>query len=93
MNPALSTYFLHIRQGQQSNAQALVFVLIPWEKQNFLLSLVEDPTIWEQGKKDSLSRDKQYDLVFFPMYNWLLNYKVFPQNGRYHLSIQVILQI
>ena len=58
----------------------------------FLLSLVKDPIIWEQGKKDSLSRDKQYDLVFFLMYNRFLNYKLFPQNGRYHSSIQVTLQ-
>ena len=48
----------------------------------YLLSLVEDPTIWEQGKKDSPSRDKQYDLVFFLMYNRFLNYKVFPQKKQ-----------
>ena len=29
-------------------------------KHNFLLSLVEHPTILRQGKKDSLSRDIQY---------------------------------
>ena len=38
---------------------------ILWEKQNFLLNLVEDPAIWGQGKKDSLSRDKQYDQTVF----------------------------
>ena len=79
MNPTLPTpptYFLHILQWQWSNAQVLIFCLfflISWEKQNFLLNLVEDPTIWEQGKKDSLSRDKRHDLVFFLMYNRFLN--------------------
>ena len=66
---------------------------ILWEKQNFLFNLVEDPTIWEQGKKSSPSSDKQYDLIFFLMYNCFLNYKVFPQNGRYHSSIQATLQL
>ena len=56
------------------------------------MNLVEDPTTWEQGKKDSLSRDKQYDIVFFLMYNCFLNYKVFPQIGIYHSSVQVTLQ-
>ena len=56
------------------------------------MSLVEDPAIWVQEKKDSPSCDKQYDLVFFLMYNHFLNYKVFPQIQRYHASIQVILQ-
>ena len=50
--------------------------------QNFLLSLVEHSAIREQRKKDSLSRDKQYDLVFFLMYTCFLNCKVFLQNGR-----------
>ena len=50
------------------------FFLIPWEKQNSLLNLVEDPAIWEQGKKDSLCRDKRHDLVFFLMYNRFLNW-------------------
>ena len=36
------------------------------------MSLVEDSTVLEQGKKDSLSCDKQYDLVFFLMYNCFL---------------------
>ena len=56
------------------------------------MSLVEDPAIWVQEKKDSPSCDKQYDLVFFLTYNHFLNYKVFPQIQRYHASIQVILQ-
>ena len=48
MNPNLPTYVLHILQGQWSNAQVLILFWIRWEKQNVLLSLVEDPTIWEQ---------------------------------------------
>ena len=88
MNPTLPIYFLHILQGRRSNAQVLTFVLNSLRGAEFLLSLVEDPTIWEQGKKDSLSRDKQYDLVFFLMYNRFLNYKVFSQNGRYYSSIK-----
>ena len=52
----------------------LLFFFDFLKKQNFLLNLVEDPTIWEQGKKDSLSRDKRHDLVFFLMYNRFLNW-------------------
>ena len=37
MNPALSTYFLHIRQGQWSNAQALVFVLNSLREAEFFI--------------------------------------------------------
>ena len=58
MNPILPTYFLHILQGQRSNAQVLIFVLNSLREADFLLSLVEDPTICEQGKKHCLSRDK-----------------------------------
>ena len=76
--------------GQPPKYQFLFW--IPWEKQNFWLTLVEDSTVWEQGKKDSLRCDKQYEFVFFLMCNCFLNYKVFPQNGRYHLSIQATLQ-
>ena len=36
------------------------------------MSLVEDSTVLGEGKKDSLSCDKQYDLVFFLMYNYFL---------------------
>ena len=84
------SYIFYKDNGQMP--KYLFMFWIPWEKQNFLLSLVHDPTIWEQGKKDSLSRDKQYGLVFFLMYNHFLNYKVLPQNGTYHSSIQVKLQ-
>ena len=71
MNPTLPTYFSNILQRQWPNAQesnfnlvqrliaqVLIFVLIPSEKQKIFLNLVEDPTIWEPGKKDSLNRDK-----------------------------------
>ena len=44
MNPTLPTYFLHILQGQQSDAQVLVFVLNFLREAEFFVSLVEDPT-------------------------------------------------
>ena len=53
MNPTLPTNFLHTLQGQQEAAQVLIFVLNSLREENFLLSLIEDSTIWEQGKKDS----------------------------------------
>ena len=40
--------------------------------QDFLLSLVEHLTIWEQKKKDSLRYDIQFDFVVFLMYNCFL---------------------
>ena len=55
---------------------------ITYETQNFSSRLVEDSIIWEQWKNDSLSRDKQHDLVFFLMYTCFLICKVFLQNGR-----------
>ena len=89
MNPTLPTYFLHIscifyKSRGQINALVLIFVLNSLRKAEFLLSLVNDPTIWQQGKRDSLSRDRKYDLVFFLTYKCFLNHKVFPQNGRYN---------
>ena len=51
---------------------------IPWEEQNLLLSLVEDHTIGSTERK-TLRRSKEYDHVFFLMYNCFLNCKVFPQ--------------
>ena len=41
INPTLPTYFLHVLQGQRSNAHVLIFFWIPWETEN----LVDDPTI------------------------------------------------
>ena len=64
MNPTLTTYFLQILKGQQSNAQVLIFVLNSLRDAEFF--------IWEQGKKNRLLHDKKYDLVFFLMYNSLL---------------------
>ena len=92
MNPTLSTYLLHILQGQETAVQVLIFVLNSLRDVEFLLRSVGDPTIWEQGKKDSLSRGKQYDLVSFLMFICFLNYMVFPQNGRYYSSLQATLQ-
>ena len=83
MNPTLPTYVLYILQGQRSNAQVLIFVLNSLREAEFFIELYRRP--------HSLSRDKQYDLVFFLTYNGFLNYKVFTQNGRYS-SIQVTLQ-
>ena len=55
MNSTLQTSFLHILQGQQSAAQVLIFVLNSFRKipfpQNFFLSLVDGPIIWEHRKK------------------------------------------
>ena len=92
MNPTLPTYFSGSLQGKQP---ADFLFSIRWEKQNFLLSLVDDATIWGQGNKDTLtssSRNKQYDLVFFLMYRCFLNYNAIPQNTRYHSSIHATLQ-
>ena len=42
-----------------------MFVLNSFRDAEFLLNLIEYPTIREQEKKVPLSRDKQNDLVFF----------------------------
>ena len=77
MNPTLPTYFLHILQGWWSNAQGLIFVLNSFREVEFFLEFARRSH--NLGvRKDSLSRDKQYDLVFFLTYNHFLNYKVFP---------------
>ena len=46
------------------------------------------------ARKEMLSEpcDKQYKPASSPMCVSFLNYKVFPQNGRYHSSIQVTFQ-
>ena len=80
---------MHILQEQWPAAQLLIFVFNSLREAEFFIELVEDPAHGERGKKDSLSLDKQYDLAFFLIYNSLLNYKAFSQNGRYHSSIQV----
>ena len=54
--------------------------------------LVEGLTIWDQGKEDWLTWDKQYDIVFLPMYNCFLNYQVFPHNGKCYSSFQTTLK-
>ena len=62
------------------------------ERHLMFLSLVEDPTISEQEKEDSLSRDKQCNLVFFLMHNCFLSFQVFQHNRRYYSSFQVTLK-
>ena len=37
MNPTLETYFLHILQGQRSNAKALIFVLNSLREAEFFI--------------------------------------------------------
>ena len=37
MNPTLPTYFLHILQGQRSNAQVLIFVLNSLREAEFFI--------------------------------------------------------
>ena len=90
MNLTLPTYFLYILLGQQLNAPVLIFPLNSLREVEFFNELGKRSHNLK-ARKDSLSRGKQYDLLFFLMYNRFLNYKVFPQNERYHFSIQVIL--
>ena len=75
MNPTLPTYFLHILQGQRSNAQVLIFVFNSLRKAEFFIE-------FGRGSHNLGARKERL----------FLNYKVFPQNGRYHSSIQVTLQ-
>lgn len=59
--------FLHILHGQWSAGQVLIFVLNSLRDDNFPLRMVEDITIWDQRKKDSLTvwLSEQNHLVFF----------------------------
>ena len=66
MNPTLPTYSC-IFYKDRSNAQRLIFLLNSLREAEFSVEFVEDLTIWEQGKRDSLSRDKEYDIVFILM--------------------------
>ena len=66
MNPTLPTYSF-IFYKDRSNAQRLIFVLNSLREAEFFVEFVEDLTIWEQGKRDSLDRDKEYDIVFILM--------------------------
>ena len=66
MNPTLPTYS-SISYKDRSNAQRLIFVLNSLREAEFFVEFVEDLTIWEQGKRDSLDRDKEYDIVFILM--------------------------
>ena len=90
MNPTLQKYLLHILEGQLSGVQVLIFALNSLRKAVLFVKFGRSPTIWERGKKGSLSHDKQHDLVFND--NYFLNYKVFPKNRRYHSSILATLQ-
>ena len=90
MNPTLTTYFLHILQGEWSNAQVLIFRLNSLREAEFFNEFGrKSHNLVAREERLSLSRDKQYYLDFFLMYNRSLNYKVFPQNGKYHSSFQV----
>ena len=84
MNPTLPTFFLHILQGQESPAQVLIFVLNCFLDAEFLVDFARRSLNLGAKEEKSLSRDEQYDLTFFLMYNCFFNYKVLPQNGRYH---------
>ena len=66
MNPTLPTYS-SIFYKDRSNAQRLIFVLNSLREAEFFVEFVEGLTIWEQGKRDSLDRDKEYDIVFILM--------------------------
>ena len=91
MNPTVSTYFLHCPLGQWSANPVLIFVLNSLRDAEIFMEFGRKSHNLREGNRNSLSRDKQNKRFLSNVYNSFLNYKIFPENGRYHLSVQATL--
>ena len=58
MNPTIKHISLCILQGQWPAVQVLIFALSSLRDAEFLIEFSRNSIIWEQEKKDFLSRDK-----------------------------------